>query len=476
MKDPSRYFTFHILRALLLANSVLIFVFILAALLSEIMGARLLIEIQFAFMIINFILFLRYMYDNESQAALSDAGFVVSGFLLCYTVFPILQYLTGFYVFTGLGNLDLSYENISDNTYRHILFQLMFQFAYASINFNSSRVTASQIIGSPSDFVVVVSFLAFVLTIAILDFFSSPIETYYDNYTRYDHLDAVTRKIVSVAVRVYRGLLPFLIMFAFLKFRQNFFLMFAIILLLCSVDIYITRGARIQALMTIVQAVGLYCLLVGPIKFYRLLLAVFIVIFGFTLVEVVRLSTGNFVEVVENMSTVAGEFNSLYYPEIHLYELRETNSIPDYNVQMIFKDVITLIPFVSFDGVSPMIWYWKNFHPSVPHAPFTLGPISDSAIWGGVIGLIFRAIALAFVLGFLRRVLLNRSSGWVKVCAYSYVVSVGVLSLKYGVLTPLEQLIKNWSVGFMLVTVIGLIGVSFHLYRAHHHSYLKTSP
>ena len=39
-----------------------------------------------------------------------------------------------------------------------------------------------------------------------------------------------------------------------------------------------------------------------------------------------------------------------------------------------------------------MVWYAKNYFPNSTVAPFTLGPIADSAIWGGEIDLFFRGL------------------------------------------------------------------------------------
>ena len=66
--------------------------------------------------------------------------------------------------------------------------------------------------------------------------------------------------------------------------------------------------------------------------------------------------------------------------------------MPDKDWQMFIYDFISPFSFNSDTRWNPMYWYGVNFYPLSDVPPFTIGPIAESAIWGGEFDLFCRGV------------------------------------------------------------------------------------
>jgi len=443
LKRLSLYFVF---------NAAVTLFCLVVYLISDILGKGSELVILGLFSILNIFVFGYILNRNDLSKLITDIGFILLAFFLLYTIIPIIVFITDAYRFTFLGWLDLTNSSMVDNTYRHIIFSLSIQVVYI---FFYRVCSGSLLVVSykPETFVFLLCILLYLLVLVALSLFSNPVENYYDHYTRFDHLDGLSRKVVSIIVRVYNGLLPFLIMFSVFKYKDNKWCLFPIIFGICAYDVFMSHGSRIQALFVIIQAMIFYSYICKPIATKNVLFVSLFVVLIFTGIEIFRLATSDFSDVIADSYALAGEFSTLFYPEIYLFELRESGSMPTFDLGLYFKDFFELIPFLNIPGVNPMTWFWENFHPEAPVAPFTLGPISDSAMFGGNYSIPVRGALLGLVLGAIKT-MFERNANWISLSIYSYLCSVVVLSLKYGFLTPISLLIKNWMIGFILIVML----------------------
>ena len=110
---------------------------------------------------------------------------------------------------------------------------------------------------------------------------------------------------------------------------------------------------------------------------------------------------------------------------------------------MFFYDAISLVTFGDFDKWNPMAWYTRTYYPNFEVAPFTLGPIAESAVWGGIFDLVLKALINGLFFAFLMRWFIRYRDAWWGVTVYVYCFATCVLTLKYTVLLDLTLIEKN---------------------------------
>ncbi|MDB4077180.1 hypothetical protein N9537_04990 [Porticoccaceae bacterium] len=400
----------------------------------------------------NFFIFSHCLNRHDFSKSLLDIGFILLSFFLLYTITPILLYLTGAYGLTNLGWLELNDTKVAHLTCLHIGYAISIQVVYLVFHPKGEMPKSLHIQGNPN-IVLIFCGVLYLSLVFIMIYLSGPIETYYDFYTRFDHYSGLERKFISLLVRIYNGLIPFLLLFTIYKLKSKSLTMLATVLVLCGLDIYFSHGSRIQALFVIIQAMVIYSVIVRPIPLRNILLSLGTIVVAFTAIEIFRIASGDLSEALDTGMAVSGEFNALFYPSLHLFDLRHTGGLPEIPWALYFKDVIELFPLVGIAGSDPMHWYWQNFHPDAQVAPYTLGPISDSAMFGGELSVLVRGVLMGSVLVIIRRAFFKVKS-WIGLSMYAYLCSIVVLALKYGFLTPFSLVLKNWFVGFVVVLLM----------------------
>jgi hypothetical protein len=412
---------------------------------------------------INIYIYIRNIHREKFLSSCGDITSVTLVFFALYTIVPIFVYLTKQHYLTPMawyGNNDELFLKV---LCYHLLFSISMQLpSLLKVSKPVYSVALPLLDNRQIKFLFIVTFLITLISIFILSLLSGPIETYYDHYTRYDHHTGIARSLVSILIRTYIGLQPFIILFAIILFKDKPIRLILFIGFLCAIDLSYSQGSRIQSFMIVVQAICLYTLIARAISFRVMSSVAFMMVLALTIVEVVRISSGGVSGLTIESIGIAYEFLALFIPELHLFGLAAKSQLPAIDSIMIFKDLIELIPFVSVQNADPMIWYWNEFHPDAQVAPYTLGPISDSAWSGGLFGIVIRGVLIGLVLASLVRLLSFNISWWLKLSAYSYAVSTSILTLKYGVFTIYSHLLFNWTIGIIIVAIILMIyGIFF---------------
>jgi hypothetical protein len=404
------------------------------------------------FFLLNISIYIRTIHRKAFLRSCGDITSVTLVFLALYTAVPIAVYLADLHTVTPMawyGNNDALFLQV---LLYHLIFSISLQVPSLVITTkNPYCVLLPDLDVRRLKFACTLLFLSVLFLVVCLGFLSGPVDSYYDHYTRYDHHTGLARSLVSVLIRAYVGLQPFVILFAVVLFRNRPSALFLLIASLCVVDLSFSQGSRIQSFMIVVQAICLYTLVANVISFRLLISVALVLVLSLTVVEVLRISTGGVSELTVESIGFAAEFLALFIPELHLYGLAAGNYLSSPGLIMHFKDLIELVPFISLPESDPMVWYWHEFHPDAQVAPYTLGPISDSAWSGGVFGLIIRGVILGFVLMSISKLLSYNVAWWIKLSAYSYSVSTSVLTLKYGVFTIYSHLLFNWVLGLVVV-------------------------
>ena len=121
---------------------------------------------------------------------------------------------------------------------------------------------------------------------------------------------------------------------------------------------------------------------------------------------------------------------------------------------MFFNDFISLVTFADFTRWNPQYWYARNYFPDAIVPPETMGPIAESAIWGGEVDLLFRSLINGAFFAYLVRWFLRRKDKWWGVAIYVYCYATCVMTLKYSVFYILTPLLKTVLPTLLVVEVV----------------------
>ena len=411
-----------------------------------------------------FLGFVLLLHRQLGDDLVGDLGFLYSGFVLAYTLIPAAAFvwadLDGG---SPLAALMPDYNKLAQHLWRHTLFLGGFISAYLL----GRGIWRRSIVRKPARgqdrdqrTIITVSVVLAVALAAML-LMSAPVSSYYDHHTRYDHLPWLQRKMLSVCIRLSLGMYCVLLVFLFRNFRRYRFLIPLVVVSIVTFEVVYTFGARIQALIVLLQALCLYHFTVKRVSLKRVALAFALCAAIFSAIEVARpLSQESEVgaaSLLEGGLKPASEFGAVFYPSFHLYEERANGSLPPREWPMLFNDAISLVTFGAFNRWNPMNWYARNYYPTVEIPPFTVGPIAESALWGGEVDLLLRAVLNGLFFAAIMGWFVKRANEWWALSIYAYCYATAILTIKYSVLLHLTLIEKNLLPTLFLVFLVRVI-------------------
>jgi hypothetical protein len=114
---------------------------------------------------------------------------------------------------------------------------------------------------------------------------------------------------------------------------------------------------------------------------------------------------------------------------------------------------------------NPQYWYARYYFPNAVVPPQTLGPIADSAIWGGEVDLLIRSLLNGALFAYIVRWFIKKKDIWWAVAIYIYFYATCVMTLKYSIfyqLTPLVRiLIPTLLVAALIMRVVSYLSTAF---------------
>lgn len=390
-----------------------------------------------------FVTFFAVLTLRVGANVFGEIGLLYLGLVTAYTVLPGVGFLVAGGVAEDnalLAQLLPDPERLGAHLWRHALF--MFTVAVGYLLGRGRENPGLISIPDPErkdgrTFALVVALIA--VCLLSLTLLSAPVHSYIDHYVRYDHLPWLVRKFVSLCVRLKLGLYIVLITFLFLNHRRYWLVIPFVVAGICVQELTYTRGSRIDTLIILLAAACLYSFTVKPITLKMAAMAFLAMIVLFTAVEIIRLDDGP----SEVELKPASEFMAVYFTSYHLYAERAEGTLPPVEWPMFFNDFISLVTFSEFSRWNPQEWYAREYFPDAIVAPQTLGPIADSAIWGGEPDLAARGLINGLFFAYIVRWFLKRRDRWWAIVVYVYCVSTCVLTLKYSIFYHLVPLLKT---------------------------------
>lgn len=411
--------------------------------------------------IIFYIFYTSMLKKVNGETLFCDLGFIYCSLLVLYTVIPGLVLVYGLTkpgdpIAVMLDTMSITVTDLSKHLWRHFLFLTSFSVGYyffrGKEKFNSVEIKKSM------HFSIVSLFFIIFLCLFILSVLSAPVESYFDNYTRYDHLAVPLRKFVSVLVRFKGGFYVILLTLLFLNFKKYKYYIFVSVLLICIYELLYSHGSRINVFIILLQVFFLYNYIVEVVSAKKLITYAFVLLAFFSVVEIIRILDGN----IESTKGVVsdegikppGELGALFITSFHLYSERTKGTLPKREWTMFFYDVISPFSFNSDTSLNPMYWYAKYYFPESKVPPFTIGPIAESAIWGGEIDLFFRGIINGIYFAFIVRWFIRRRKMWWGIATYAFLFSYSVITLKYSVFFYLTPVFKDLMPTLFFVAIL----------------------
>ena len=379
-----------------------------------------------------------------------ELGFLYMGLVAgAYTLLPAFGFMFGS-MNSGdpLAWLLPTPSELIAHLWRHVLFIFGIAAGYLLVR---GRERTPPIIIKDSEgrdgrtIMILITMTAICILIIIL--MSAPVNTYYEHYTRYDHLPWLTRKLVSVCVRLKLGMYTVLITFLFLNYKKYKYIIFVTVIAICLHEIIYSFGSRIETLIILLEVTCLYNYTVKSISLRKGLVACIALALLFSTVELFRTVQFDLTSAQEKVAQQgfksASEFVSVYLPGFHLYAERVNGTLPPTQWPMFFNEFISIVTFGDFTRWNPMFWYAQNYFPDSVVPPFTLGPISDSAIWGGEVDLLLRGLVNGVFFAYLVRWFLRHKDKWWGVTIYVYCYATCIMTIKYSVFWHLTPLLKT---------------------------------
>jgi hypothetical protein len=389
-----------------------------------------------------------------------EIGFLYLGFVVAYTVLPAYGFVIGeSRPGDPLALLSPAPVALGIHLWRHVLFASAVAVAYLAARGRKTGQVVSLEDPRGGDGPTIALLIGMIsICILCIVVLSAPVHSYADHYVRYDHLPWLPRKFVSLCLRLSFGFYSALLVFLFLNYKKCKLLIPIVVVIICAHEMVYSLGARIQALIILLEALCLYNFTVRSISLRKGIIAVTALAVLFSAVELLREFGFDLTATQEVVSRrgfrVAREFGFVFFPGFHLYAERAAGTLPGTEWPMFFSDFISLFTFGDFTRWNPMYWYARNYYPSSIVAPFTLGPIADSAIWGGEADLFVRGLINGAFFAYLVRWFVRRKASWWALTIYVYCCATCILTLKYSVFYHLTPLVKTLLPALLIVAVV----------------------
>ena len=409
-----------------------------------------------------FLVFTVILKWQVGENLFGEIGFLYLALAVAYTLIPAFTFL---YIDSDLASWEKLARLLPEpyrlgiHLWRHVLFIFGVAAGYLLVRGRGvTRLSATRDLERKNGRTVLFLLIFMGICILCITSMSAPVESYIDNYTRFDHLSWLPRKIVSVCVRLKLGVYAVLITFLFMDYKKYKIYIPIIVGMLCVYESIFSFGARIESLTILLIAFGLYNFNIKLISIKKGLMTCLAIAVMFSAVELFRsseFSVGTAKEAVSEQGfRPAAEFGAVYFTGFHLYDERTKGTLAKKEWPMFLNDFITLVTFSDFNQWNPQYWYARNYFPDAVVPPETMGPIADSAIWGGEIDLFFRSLINGAFFAFILRWFLRHRNKWWGIAIYVYCYATCILTLKYSVFYHLAPLSKTL---LPTILVLGLV-------------------
>lgn len=419
----------------------------------------------FTFIITSISIFISYIFNRKlnfryGKFKMLEVGYILNLFICAYIVGPSLAYIFSSYTpgdplsYILDGFITIYEHDFNINLLRLVIFQSVFCGTYfyfrkkKSWLFNKPRLIGNVI-------VTIVFGIALLGIYFTLIYMSKDFSSYVESYNRYDHIKGAWRIIISMLVR-FKFAISTIFLISLFTLDSKKILKLIAILFLISLESYYSAGARISLLFTILQIFFLFSLFhfIPKISLRNTFLIILPLFVLFTAIEKLRTNQQEN-ESLDTLVSIPGEVGAVFFPSIFLYEKRSLNLLPPKNIGMFFYDFTgAFLPNSWIKNDDPMVWFKTNYFPESDVPPFTLGPIANTAIWEGNIGILIRSWILGFLLAEITNLVYRKWNNMLKLLSYTFIFSSSVMIMKYSIFYHFTPFVKSIMPIFIIYLII----------------------
>lgn len=404
------------------------------------------------------------LWRRVQTGLFGEIGFFFVTAAVAYTVMPAVTFLlvdldfAKGWVWEKLSLLLPAMDELATHLWRHVLFIACTAAAYLALRGNAVAAPPRVPAELPGERKLVGLAVALVLTVAALVFlWSAPVVQYWDHYTRFENLGWFELKVVQALLTLKTSAYFILMAILFRRFHSHRLLAIAAVFAICAYELSYSKGSRIETLSIMLGAACLYQFTVKPFTIKAVLLGLIAISALFSVVEVARMldlgGPGVAGALADEELGPASEFGAVFFTGYHLYADRASGGLPPAEWPMLINDLLAVVPFVDHEAWNPMYWYARQYFPDAIVPPATMGPIAESAVWGGEIDLAIRATLIGALYAGLMRWFLRHRTEWWALVIYSYLFATCVMTLKYSVLYQLAPVVRTLGPGLLLFWV-----------------------
>jgi hypothetical protein len=393
-----------------------------------------------------FAIFYYVLWFRVRANIFGEIGFIYLGLASAYTFFPVINFLQSGYFLPSVSFIPLP-EELGLHCWRHVLFISGVAVGYLVVRGRMvPQIPSSE--RSTSRHRLVIALLVGLIgsCIIALLLLSSPVNSYIQHYTRFDHLSWLSLRIVYLFLIFKGGSYFVLLALMFNNYIRYRYLIFILVPFLCFFEIVYSFGSRIEALILLLGFGGFYHYRARQISIIKGIVFLFALAVFFSGVELIRSSNFSLEKAQDTVITKgikqASEFEAVYNTSFHLYAEREQGTLPHRDWQMFFHEFIAVIPFLNHTLYDPQYWYARNYFPNAVVPPQTMGVLAESAIWGGEFDLLVRSLINGAMFALLTRWFIARQQKWWALTIYIYCYATCIMTLKYSVLYHLTPMIR----------------------------------
>lgn len=418
-----------------------------------------------------YFLFVALLGYRVKTGIFGEIGFVFVGFAVVYSVMPALNFLILDFDFPpNFDGLNFSILNprppdIADHLWRHCLFVVTVMTGYLAGRGCDRKGFVSRVL-PVADFWAVTIVLAVILgCVTAISMLSAPVDDYWSHYTRFDSLSWGAKRLVYACLILKAGGYYVALALMFSDYGRFKYAILIFVLSIATYEMVYSFGARIEALSILLAALCLYHFNVRNIRLKDGVIYCGGLLFLFTFVEFYRGAHFDIDNALQDFSEkglkIASEFGAVYYTSFHLYFEKLQGTMPPADWRMLINDLFTIVPFYEHTEFNSQYWYARIFFPDAAVPPQTMGPIADSAIWGGEIDLALRGLFTGLAYGWLARWALGYRDRLFANVAYVFLFATSVMALKYSLVYQVSQMFRTLIPAVLLVVLLVYVRKQF---------------
>lgn len=408
-----------------------------------------------------YLLFSALLASRVKTGIFGEVGFIFLGFAVAYSVMPALNFLVIDFDFPpNFDGLNFSILNprppeIADHLWRHCLFVVAVIAGYLAGRGYDREGAVSHRLPAAELWVISVALAVIFGCVITITMLSAPVEDYWSHYTRFDSLSWGARRLVFACLILKTGGYYVALTLMFSDYRRFKYAIPIFVLFVVVYELTYSFGARIEALSILLASICLYHFNVRNIRPKDGLIFLGGLLLLFTVVEFYRGASFDIDQALQDFSEkglkIASEFGAVYYTSFHLYFERLQGTMPSADWRMLINDFFTIVPFYEHTEFNSQYWYARIFYPDSAVPPQTMGPIADSAIWGGEIDLTLRGLFTGLGYGWLTRWAFRSRDRLFANVAYVFLFATAVMALKYSLVYQISQMLRTVIPALLLV-------------------------